>query len=181
MCVQDFDFGVSGGKDDLNRRDFCSTIAAMATVGPMGMMGPEKKPMDKVSSVIPDSSPIAESFHKIFFEAAQKMGHIEDASVNLVVTSPPYPMIEMWDEIFALQNRKISTALDKEPLRAFELMHGELDKVWGECFRVLKDGGFMCVNIGDATRTINKDFNCTITILESFRLALRRVSSICRI
>ena len=67
-------------------------------------------------------------------------------------------MIEMWDGIFAAQNRKIGEAIGKEPDLAFELMHGELDKVWGECFRVLKDGGIMCVNIGDATRTINKDF-----------------------
>lgn len=37
-------------------------------------------------------------------------------------------------------------------------MHQELDKVWEECYRVIKPGGFMCVNIGDATRTINGNF-----------------------
>ena len=43
-------------------------------------------------------------------------------------------------------------------LFAFELMHIELDKVWNEVFRVLKEGGIACINIGDATRTINKNF-----------------------
>ncbi|SVE09491.1 uncharacterized protein METZ01_LOCUS462345, partial [marine metagenome] len=26
---------------------------------------------------------------------------IEDESVDLIVTSPPYPMVEMWDTIFS--------------------------------------------------------------------------------
>jgi DNA modification methylase len=37
-------------------------------------------------------------------------------------------------------------------------MHKEMDCVWAECWRVLKDGAFMCINIGDATRTINNNF-----------------------
>ena len=43
-------------------------------------------------------------------------------------------------------------------MRAFELMHAELDKVWDECFRVLKSGGFLCINIGEATRTVGNEF-----------------------
>ena len=96
--------------------------------------------------------------HRIYFAASQNMPCIADSSIDLVVTSPPYPMIEMWDEILTLQNPKIGEMLKKEPMTAFELMHQELDKVWKECFRVLKSGGIMCVNIGDATRTINKSF-----------------------
>ena len=67
-------------------------------------------------------------------------------------------MIEMWDEIMTMQNPTISIALNSNPTLAFELMHQELDKVWTECYSVIKDGGLMCVNIGDATRTINKEF-----------------------
>ena len=37
-------------------------------------------------------------------------------------------------------------------------MHLELDKVWGEVVRVLKAGGICCINIGDAVRTIGKNF-----------------------
>ena len=87
------------------------------------------------------------------------MKNVPDESVDLVVTSPPYPMIEMWDRIFAKQNPKIEKALkNNEGPAAFEFMHQELDRVWDEIYRVLKKGGIICVNIGDATRTINDHF-----------------------
>ena len=98
--------------------------------------------------------------HSIIISAAQNMEQLEDNSIELVVTSPPYPMIEMWDEIMAKQNPEIQIALDKnKAARAFELMHLELDKVWVEVERVLKPGGFACINIGDSTRTLNGEFS----------------------
>ena len=97
--------------------------------------------------------------HKVIFNPAQDMSILKDGSVNLVVTSPPYPMIEMWDEIMGNQNPEIKTAFEENnPRQAFELMHKELDKVWKECWRVLKEGSFLCINIGDATRTIGGEF-----------------------
>lgn len=88
------------------------------------------------------------------------MKALSDESVDLVVTSPPYPMIEMWDETFIKQNKKIGQALNRrDGSLAFELMHCELDRVWAESFRILKSGGIACVNIGDATRTINGHFS----------------------
>lgn len=98
--------------------------------------------------------------HTIYFGASQHLSNIKDASVDLVVTSPPYPMIEMWDDIFSRQNPNIAIALSQgRTNEAFELMHQELDKVWDECYRVLKDGSFLCINIGDATRTVNGKFH----------------------
>jgi len=97
--------------------------------------------------------------HEIVIGAAQKMTDIKNNSIGLVVTSPPYPMIEMWDDIMAKQHTDIRNALDRQDgLDAFELMHKELDKVWKETARVLMSGGFACINIGDATRTIGKKF-----------------------
>lgn len=97
--------------------------------------------------------------HSIIIGAAQNMEQLKDNSIELVVTSPPYPMIEMWDEIMAKQNPEVQTALDKnDGAKAFELMHLELDKVWAEVERVLIPGGFACINIGDSTRTINGEF-----------------------
>lgn len=139
----------------INRRNFCSTMAALAAVGPTRMIDHELSQTEDVSIMSPS---VTKSFHQIFFEASQNMGRVKDSSVDLVVTSPPYPMIEMWDEIFAMQNRKIAANMGHNPDSAFELMHRELDKIWIECFRVLKNGGIMCVNIGDATRTVNKGF-----------------------
>lgn len=99
------------------------------------------------------------TIHRIFFENSKNMVNIPPESVELVVTSPPYPMIEMWDELFSEQNKRISTALnDKNGSLAFELMHKELDMVWNEVRRVLKEGGIVCINIGNATRTLNGNF-----------------------
>ena len=99
------------------------------------------------------------TIHKIAFGNANNMKEIEDRSIDLMITSPPYPMIEMWDEIFSKQNSVIGEALREENgNKAFELMNKELDKVWKEVFRVLIDGGFACINIGNATRKIGDEF-----------------------
>ena len=89
---------------------------------------------------------------------ANRMDMIPDESVHLIVTSPPYPMVEMWDEIFSKQNPEITNDLKNNPTEAFNKMHDILNEVWKECERVLIDGGFACINIGDATRTINDKF-----------------------
>jgi DNA modification methylase len=99
------------------------------------------------------------TIHKVFFGNSASMHEISDNSVDLMVTSPPYPMIAMWDEVFSKQNSAIGIALEKKQgLVAFELMHIELDRVWKEVYRVLKPGGFVCINIGDATRTLDNEF-----------------------
>lgn len=97
--------------------------------------------------------------HNIIFGNAINLDSINDESIDLVITSPSYPMIEMWDIIFGEQNPDISDALrNNKPYNAFELMHKILDLVWSEVFRVLKKGGIACINIGDATRTIGDFF-----------------------
>ena len=97
--------------------------------------------------------------HNILFQDARDLKNIPSESVDLVVTSPPYPMIEMWDEMFSHQNPEIQDALARgDGKQAYELIHEILDAVWDEVFRVLKDGRFACINIGDATRTVNGDF-----------------------
>lgn len=97
--------------------------------------------------------------HSITFRNSTRMDSISASSVDLIVSSPPYPMIKMWDEMFCNQNSSINNAFKSgENDKAFELMHKELDQVWNEIYRVLKDGGIACINIGDATRTINGDF-----------------------
>jgi DNA modification methylase len=84
---------------------------------------------------------------------------LPEASIELVVTSPPYPMIEMWDELFGGQDSSIGESLkNKNGLLAFELMHRTLDEIWNEVYRILTPGGFACINIGDAARTIDGNF-----------------------
>lgn len=97
--------------------------------------------------------------HEIIIGNSNDMSNIEDGSVNLIVTSPPYPMIKMWDEMFSLQNPEIKKDLDEgNGNSAFFKMHEILNSIWRECDRVLSENGFVCINIGDATRTIGDKF-----------------------
>ncbi|MCP4622665.1 MAG: site-specific DNA-methyltransferase [bacterium] len=99
------------------------------------------------------------TIHKIYYKDSKNMGVIPSSSVHLAVTSPPYPMIAMWDDMFVHQDNKILEALNtSDGLKAFELMHKLLDQVWQELYRVLINGGIACINIGDATRTVGDNF-----------------------
>jgi DNA modification methylase len=87
------------------------------------------------------------------------MENIRSDSVQMVLTSCPYPMIDIWDNMFIKQVPKIQVALkSNQGSLAFELMHKNLDLVWDEVYRVLDGGGIACINIGDATRKIGDDF-----------------------
>jgi site-specific DNA-methyltransferase (cytosine-N4-specific) len=104
--------------------------------------------------------------HKIILGNSQTMHEIQDGSVQLMVTSPPYPMIKMWDDLFAKADpkiaelwRKLETDSREETVgQIYDAMHDYLAKVWGETYRVLVDGGIACINIGDATRSVNGKF-----------------------
>ncbi|MFP4364876.1 MAG: DNA methyltransferase, partial [Spirochaetia bacterium] len=100
-----------------------------------------------------------ETVHTIQISDARNLSGVENATVDLVVTSPPYPMIKMWDALFSALSEEVEKKLSEdEGDHAFELMHRELDKVWKELFRVTKPGSFVCINIGDATRTVGGAF-----------------------
>jgi len=100
-----------------------------------------------------------ETEHSVVVGDARAMGDVATDSVELVVTSPPYPMIEMWDETFVRLDPGIEDRLAAGDGRgAFELMHDALGPVWAEVERVLVDGGIACVNVGDAARTVDDSF-----------------------
>ncbi|MFW9828217.1 MAG: DNA-methyltransferase [Candidatus Thorarchaeota archaeon] len=100
-----------------------------------------------------------ETTHKIFFKNSSRMNEVGSNSIDLIITSPPYPMIEMWDSLFCSLNKEIKTAIEEGKGKfAFDLMHRELNKVWNEVVRVVKEGGIVCINIGDSTRKIAKKF-----------------------
>jgi DNA modification methylase len=104
--------------------------------------------------------------HKIILGNSQQMPELQDGSVQLTVTSPPYPMIKMWDILFAKADQKIAElwlkleadGKEETVTQIYDAMHGYLGKVWQETYRVLCDGGIACINIGDATRSINGKF-----------------------
>ncbi|MFB6079408.1 MAG: site-specific DNA-methyltransferase [Haloferacaceae archaeon] len=100
-----------------------------------------------------------ETRHRVVVDDARRLDGISDDAVELVVTSPPYPMIEMWDDLFADLDPEVGERLASGDGRAaFDLMHRQLDEVWTAVERVLVDGGIACVVVGDATRTVDGSF-----------------------
>jgi DNA modification methylase len=90
---------------------------------------------------------IPKTQHQLIVGDSRCMQEIADESVHLIVTSPPYPMVEIWDDLF--QTKGCSD---------FSAMHSYLAKVWNECYRILIKGGIACINIGDALRKIDGNF-----------------------
>ncbi len=85
--------------------------------------------------------------HHLIIGDSRHMPEVADSSVHLIVTSPPYPMIELWDDLFEAMG-----CFD------FNAMHNYLATTWKECYRILIDGGIACINIGDALRKIDGNF-----------------------
>jgi len=95
---------------------------------------------------------------QVLFGDSAAMPGIPSRSVHLAVTSPPYPIIEMWDAVFCSRAEAKMALRQGKGMQAFECMHRELDRVWQELHRVLVPGGIACINIGDATRTLDGEF-----------------------
>lgn len=72
-------------------------------------------------------------------DARQILPELEPESIDLVVTSPPYA----WELKYSDHKLQMGNILDT---RAF---FRELAKVWRQCFRLLKPGGFLAVNFAD--------------------------------
>jgi DNA modification methylase len=97
--------------------------------------------------------------HRLRIADARDLSWIDNDSIDLVVTSPPYPMIEMWDELFLRLEPNIREAMAGGDGQAcFQAMHALLDPVWRELYRVLRAGGMLCINVGDATRSLGPGF-----------------------
>jgi len=99
------------------------------------------------------------TYHRLVPGDARDLSVLDDASVQLICTSPPYPMIQMWDALFADLDGQVAVHLEaEEAWPAWEAMHKQLDRTYEEAYRVLEPGCFAVVNMGDATRTVAGDF-----------------------
>jgi len=109
---------------------------------------------------------MAQTHHTIIVGDSRQMPEILDNTIHLMVTSPPYPMIQMWDKQFCELDpkiaelwKKLETEGKEETVQQiYNEMHENLARVWAETYRVLVDGGIACINIGDATRSLNGKF-----------------------
>lgn len=78
------------------------------------------------------------TIHKIIIGDSRKMNELEDSSIHLVVTSPPYWQLKDYgnDNQIGFND-------------SYEEYINNLNLVWQECYRVLKPGCRMAINIGD--------------------------------
>lgn len=110
------------------------------------------------------------TWHKVIFGDSRTLKEIGNKTVHLMITSPPYPMIDIWDKQFRRLDKQIdelwlqmeATKNDRDKmsvaLRIYDLMHKNLALTWREVHRVLVDGGIALINIGDATRSVGSIF-----------------------
>ena len=79
-----------------------------------------------------------ETKHTIINGDSRKMNELEDNSVHLIITSPPYWQLKDYgnDNQIGFND-------------TYEQYINNLNLVWKECYRVLHDGCRLCINIGD--------------------------------
>lgn len=111
--------------------------------------GPAPKGAARRAPPGPRAGPAAAAGAKctVHLADARDMGALAEGSVALVVTSPPYPQVAMWDAAF-----------EGMGARDWEGQHGVLDAVWSQVARVLMPGGIACVVVGDALRKVDGNF-----------------------
>jgi len=76
--------------------------------------------------------------HKIIFGDSRLMDDLDNKSVQLIITSPPYWQLKDYgsDQQIGFND-------------SYEKYINHLNLVWDECHRVLEDGCRLCINIGD--------------------------------
>ncbi len=98
---------------------------------------------------------------------ARELDWIPDASVHLVVTSPPYWTLKEYNAHPGQLGH----------VTAYETFLDELDKVWRHCFRVLVEGGRLVCVVGDVclARRRNKGRHMVIPLHADISVRCRRV------
>ncbi|MGA2712946.1 MAG: site-specific DNA-methyltransferase [Bryobacteraceae bacterium] len=89
---------------------------------------------------VPWPEPYNRTHHRIHLGDARDLSWIPDASVHLIVTSPPYWTLKE----YAQGNEDQMGHFDN-----YDRFLSELDKVWRESRRVLVGGGRVCCVVGD--------------------------------
>lgn len=83
--------------------------------------------------------PFDSTVHRLRRGDARDLSWMDDESVHLVVTSPPYWTLKEYNH----HEAQLGAVAD------YEAFLHELDRVWEHCARVLIPGGRLCVVVGD--------------------------------
>lgn len=85
--------------------------------------------------------------HDLRLNDARKMDFIEDKSVHLVLTSPPYWTLKKYPDA----KEQLGSVVE------YEEFLNELDQVWKHCFRILVPGGRLICVVGDVCLSRKKN------------------------
>ena len=105
--------------------------------------------------------------HRLVQGDSRDLSFISDASVHLVVTSPPYWTLKKY------RDHKDQLG----DIEEYELFLDELDKVWEHCYRVLVPGGRLVCVVGDVclSRRRNKGRHTVVPLHASIQERCRRM------
>ena len=95
--------------------------------------------------------------HKLYHADARKMNFIDDSSVHLVVTSPPYWNLKNYE------NGENQLGV----MNSYDDFINELAKVWSECYRILVPGGRVVCVVGDVCLSRKKNGRHVVMPLHS--------------
>jgi DNA modification methylase len=98
---------------------------------------------------------------------ARKLTWVPDASVHLVLTSPPYWTLKKYND----HPHQLGDVQD------YDAFMDELDKVWHHCYRVLVEGGRLVVVVGDVciARRRNKGRHLVMPLHADVSVRARRL------
>ena len=96
---------------------------------------------------LPWPAPYNRTTHRLCLGDARETPWIQDESVHLVVTSPPYWTLKEYTS----HERQMGA------IESYDSFLQELDKVWAECARILIPGGRICCVVGDVCVPRKKD------------------------
>lgn len=87
---------------------------------------------------------------KIIIADSRSMKELNDSSMHLIITSPPYFNAKDYSKDFS--------GADLGNINDYETWKKEISKVWAECFRVLQPGRKMFINIMNLPLSLDKGF-----------------------
>lgn len=144
MSASDLTSSVLFGTLTKSELALCSAQSATASTGadvPNLVAAPNhRKTRSEATAIpVPKAYEGPGTVHTLNLGDARELGWIEDASVHLVITSPPYFNLKKYND----HPGQLGDLDD------YEQFHDQLDRVWRHCFRVLVPGGRLVVNVGD--------------------------------
>lgn len=84
----------------------------------------------------------------VYYKTSEYMSELQDESVDLIITSPPYFNIKDYSKDgYQKENHSGTKLSDIGAIDSYNLYIEKLLLVWKECERVLKSNGKLCINV----------------------------------